>query len=37
MAAMKVKTNRYLKNFGMAKLFGLIYKLVGSGVFDSKM
>ena len=30
MAAMKVKTNRYIKNFGMAKLFGLFYKLVGS-------
>ena len=26
MAAMKVKTNRYIKNFGMAKLFGLFYK-----------
>ena len=29
-AAVKVKTRCHIKNFGMAKLFGLFYKQIGS-------
>ncbi len=30
-AAIKVKTGGYIKNFGMAKLFGLLYTKICSG------